>query len=109
MYDLIKYNTRVRHLLSAGLRRPWEDDYRGDQRHALDYDRDFTAVLTEEFLQQRLLQVFKTEKKALNLHQLSNLVHEDEQQIVECLWDMVSTGVIDFSHKDREAFYALNN
>ena len=109
MYDLIKFNTRVRHLLSAGLRRPWEDDYRGDQRHALDYDRDFTAVLTEEFLQQRLLQVFKTEKKALNLNQLSNLVHEDEQQIVECLWDMVSTGVIDFSHKDREAFYALNN
>jgi heterodisulfide reductase subunit A2 len=49
IYQLCKYNTRIRTLLSVALRRPWEKTYRGDQRHALEFDRDFTAAIEEEF------------------------------------------------------------
>ena len=109
MYDLIKNNTRIRHLISAGLRRPWEGAYRGDQRHALDYDRDFTAALTEEFLQQRLIQIMKEGKRPFKLGELAGILNEDQQQLVNCLWDMVNSGTIDFSHVNREAVYALCN
>jgi heterodisulfide reductase subunit A-like polyferredoxin/coenzyme F420-reducing hydrogenase delta subunit len=109
MYDLLKYNTRVRHLISAGLRRPWEDAYRGDQRHALDYDRDFSAVLSEEFLQQRLLHLLREGGRPFKLQELAAEVHEDEVQVVEVLWDMVTTGRVEFRHKESETLYALNN
>jgi heterodisulfide reductase subunit A2 len=108
LYHLIKYNTRVRHLLSAGLRRPGEHSYRGDQRHALEYDRDFTAVLTEEFLQQRLLLLMQSAKGPFNLDQLTGKLQEDPNQIATCLWEMVRNGLINFSHKNREAMYMLS-
>jgi heterodisulfide reductase subunit A-like polyferredoxin/coenzyme F420-reducing hydrogenase delta subunit len=108
LYELIKYNTRVRHLLSAGLRRPWEDSYQGDQRHALDYDRDYSAVLREEFLQQRLLQVMRKTRKPFNLDELTVQVHVNQEQVASCLWDMVQSGVVDFSHKNHQAVYMLN-
>lgn len=49
IYQLCKYNSRIRTLVSAALRRPWEKTYRGEQRHALEYDRDFTKALEDEF------------------------------------------------------------
>lgn len=109
LYDLIKYNTRIRHLLSVSLRRPWEDDYRGEQRHILDYDRDFSAALTEEFLQQRLIQVFRETQRPHKVNELVSLLQEDQEQVVECLWEMIRNGVVDLSHEDREPVYALNN
>ncbi len=108
LYHLIKYNTRVRHLLSAGLRRPGEDNYRGDQRHALEYDRDFSAVLAEEFLQQRLLLLMRDTRGPVNLGDLTGRLHEDPKQVATCLWDMVKSGLIKFSHDDREAVYSLS-
>lgn len=108
LYHLIKYNTRVRHLLSAGLRRPGEHSYRGDQRHALEYDRDFSAVLTEEFLQQRLLLLMQSAKGPFNLDQLTGKLQEDPNQVATCLWEMVRNGLINFSHKNREAIYMLS-
>ena len=109
IYDLIKYNTRIRHLISAGLRRPWEDTYRGDQRHALDYDRDFTAALAEEFLQQRLIQVMKESQRPFKLKELTGILGEDHQQLATCLREMANNGVIDYTHVNREAVYALTN
>lgn len=50
IYQLCKTNTRIRTLLSVALRRPWEKTYRGDQRHALEFDRDFTEALEDEFV-----------------------------------------------------------
>jgi len=108
MYDLVKFNSRVRHLISAALRRPWEDTYRGDQRHALDYDRDFSAALTEEFLQQRLLLALRKEKRAFKLHELAAEVQEDQNNIAEALWGLIAEGKIDFSHKNREAMYTVS-
>lgn len=109
MYDLIKYNTRVRHLLSVSLRRPWEETYRGDQRHVLDYDRDFSAALTEEFLQHRILQVFRDTRKAYRVNELVGILHEDQGQVVASLWELINNGVVDMSHENREAVYALNS
>ena len=109
LYNLIKYNTRVRHLLSASLRRPGEDSYRGDQRHALEYDRDFSAVLAEEFLQQRVLLVLQATKGPFKLDELTGQLHEDPKQLANCLWEMVQSGLIDFYHKNHEALYTLNS
>lgn len=105
IYELTKYNNRVRQLLSASLRRPWEKTYRGDQRHALDYDRDFSAVIQEEFLQRRLLGVLKQRKKPQNLKALAMSLSENEGQVAEGLWNLVSEGAISMLHENREAFY----
>jgi heterodisulfide reductase subunit A len=49
IYDLCKNNSRIRTLLSVALRRPGEKTYRGDQKHALAFDRDFNQALEEEY------------------------------------------------------------
>ncbi|MCP4748836.1 MAG: hydrogenase iron-sulfur subunit [Desulfobacteraceae bacterium] len=105
IYNVIKFNTRIRHLLSANLRRPKEKDYRGDQQHALEYDRDFTAVIKEEFLQHRLLTVLENEKRPLNLQDLVASLNENEIRIADCLWSLVSEGTISMSHENRQAVY----
>jgi len=109
VYELVKYNTRVRHLLSASLRRPSEKSYRGEQRHALDYDRDFMAVIEEEFLQQRLLRLLHDGKGPLRLQDLAVSLSEDEVQVADCLWNLVTDGTISLSHQEREAFYSFVN
>jgi heterodisulfide reductase subunit A len=109
IYELIKYNTRIRHLLSASLRRPWEKSYRGEQRHALDYDRDFMAVIEEEFLQLRLLRLLQDEKQPLRLQDLAISLREDEIQVADCLWNLVTDGTISLTHQQREAFYSFVN
>ena len=105
IYNLIKFNSRVRHLLSASLRRPWEKTYRGEQRHALDYDRDFLAVIEEEFLQQRLLLLLEKEQRPLRLQDCAGSLHEDEVQVADCLWNLVTDGSINLTHQNREAFF----
>jgi hypothetical protein len=109
MYALIKDNARIRHLISAGLRRPWEDTYRGDQRHALDYDRDFTLALTEEFLQQRLLNVFRQHRRPFRLKELVAELHEQESKLMEALRDMVYNGAVEMNHENREVVFNVNN
>jgi coenzyme F420-reducing hydrogenase delta subunit/NAD-dependent dihydropyrimidine dehydrogenase PreA subunit len=109
IYELIKYNTRVRHLLSASLRRPWEMSYRGGQAHALDYDQDFMAVVEEELLQQRLLRLLEGEKRPLQLQELAVSLKEDEIIVADCLWNLVTDGTINLSHQEREAFYSFVN
>ncbi|MFH1152427.1 MAG: hydrogenase iron-sulfur subunit [Pseudomonadota bacterium] len=49
MYQLCKNNARIRTLVSVALRRPWEKTYLGNQRHALEFDRDFTKAVEDEF------------------------------------------------------------
>ena len=96
-------------MLSASLRRPWETSYRGEQRHALEYDRDFMAVIEEEFLQQRLLRLLEGEKRPLRLRELAGTLMEDEIQVADCLWNLVTDGTINLSHQEREAFYSFIN
>ncbi len=49
IYKLCKHNSRIRTLLSVALRRPEEKTYRGDQKHALAFDKDFNQALEEEY------------------------------------------------------------
>lgn len=107
LYNLIKNNTRVRHLLSAGLRRPGEDSYRGDQRHALEYDRDFLTAMTEEFLQERTLQLLRDHDRPFKLNELAQQLQEDEKEVNACLSEMIHNGSIHFSHSNHEALYHL--
>jgi len=107
IYSLAKNNSRVRYLLSSGLRRPWEKPFRGDQRHGLSYDQEFSSVLAEEFLQTRVLQLLQTENNPLSLIKLSEELNEDVEQIGNRLWEMVDDGIVSRIHKDSEAFYAI--
>jgi coenzyme F420-reducing hydrogenase delta subunit/ferredoxin len=106
LYQLAKYNSRIRLLLSAGLRRPWENNYIGDQRYALQYDQeDFLAALKEEFLKSRLENVLLTENRPLNLFELMKAVSEDKHCVAEQLREMVYDGAIDIKHEEGRPLY----
>lgn len=108
MYHLSRYNSRIRFLLSASLRRPWEKTYRGDQKHGLDFDQDFASVLTEELLQTRVIRLMGSEKRAFSISELAGKLGENEDNIGERLWDMAYEGVVDRTFKNHQAFYELH-
>ncbi len=100
-------NARVRWVLGVSLRRPWEDVYPGNQRSALAFDRDLMGVVTEEFIRSRVANLLQREQKAFDLHQLSDTLKEDETQLMDCLREMVSEGLLSRVHKDGVAHYML--
>ncbi len=63
MYELLKKNSRIRHLISVNLRQPCEDNYRGDQITDSEYEREFNEALAEEFLRTRIISLLNSEKK----------------------------------------------
>ncbi len=110
IYQLVKNNARVRHLLSAGLRRPWESNYRGDQRYALSYDRDdFLAALNEEFLKTRLEVCCSSAKRPLGLKDLSTAVQEEKQYVHLHLCEMVQDGHLNVTYKNGTPYYLSMN
>ena len=108
MYQLAAFNSRIRYLLSASLRRAWEKSYRGDQRHGLNYDQDFADALNEEFLQTRILQLLQTEKRAFNAAELTDSLHEDGEKIGERLYEMAFEGMLTRSIKNQTVHYMAN-
>lgn len=111
IYRLVKYNSRIRLLLSAGLRRPWEKTYRGDQRFALQYDReDFITAVKEELVKSRLEGVFLASKKqSFDIDQLRQLISEEKQSVVSQLTEMVSEGMISVKYKEGKPYYLWPN
>jgi coenzyme F420-reducing hydrogenase delta subunit/ferredoxin len=109
IYHLTKYNTRVRHLLTAGLRRTWENAYRGDRQHLLEYDRDYSTALMEEFMQQRLIDLLRKMQRPLNMNELAGMLKEDPEHVWESLRDMTSNNIIEFTHDKQTPLYALSN
>ena len=108
IYRLVKYNSRIRLLLSSGLRRPWEKTYRGDQRFALAYDTsDFMEAVKEEFIKARLEEILISEKKPLGLEELTGAVCEDN--IGEQLDELITEGIINRSYKKGRPFYISSN
>jgi heterodisulfide reductase subunit A2 len=106
IYHLVKYNSRIRLLLSAGLRRPWEKTYRGDQRYAVQYDReDFMSALKEEFLKSRLENVLLAEKRPFNLVELMKAVSENKHYVAEQLKEMATDGCINIQYKEGKPMY----
>lgn len=111
IYRLVKSNARIRHLLSAGLRRPWEHMYRGDLRYALQYDReDFTAALKEEFVKARLEGVFlDSRNRPFNIDELKSAISEETHNVVSQLSEMVTEGIISVQYKDGKPLYLSPN
>ncbi len=110
IYRLVKSNSRVRLLLSAGLRRPWEHTYRGDQRYALQYEReDFIVALKEEFLKARLETLMITEKRPFNIRELASVLTEEKKSVAEQLSEMVAEGCINVRYKEGKPLYLSAN
>ncbi len=63
-------NARVRWVVGATLRRPWEEKYPGDQRNALSFDKDFLGILKEEFTKSRLKNILSADKRYFELKEL---------------------------------------
>ena len=109
IYRLVKSNSRIRLLLSSGLRRPWETTYRGDQQYALEYDRsDFSNALKEEFIKARLEEMIVAEQRPFDIKELITAISEEKDCVVAQINEMVSEGIIDLSHKDGKPFYTIS-
>ena len=67
------------------------------------------AVIEEEFLQQRLLRLLEGEMRPLRLKDLAVSLREDEIQVADSLWNLVTDGIISLSHQEKEAFYSFVN
>ncbi|SHL05265.1 4Fe-4S binding domain-containing protein [Desulfatibacillum alkenivorans DSM 16219] len=106
IYDTTK-NSRVRLLLSAALRRPWESVYRGAQRHALEYDQEFAGVLAEEFAQTRLTRALKAQGEPQTIKDLAVHLDADKDYIAEMLMEMASEGKVNMIHKQRKAHFMV--
>lgn len=107
IYEVVNGNSRIRHLLCAGLRWSEEDGYKGDQRRALDYDRDFSVALSEELLKTRVIQMLRNTNRPCGLSELSDALMVDGRQVATRLLEMSQDGIVDITHKDREAYYKV--
>jgi heterodisulfide reductase subunit A len=106
LYDTL-HNPRVRWVLGAGLRRPWETNYPLDQRHAIDYDHTLTDVLTEEFIRTRISNLLKQEARLWQLDDVAQALEIDKKMAVNCLKDLTSEGIISRIFKDRIPYYSM--
>jgi len=100
-------NPRVRWVLGAGLRRPHETVYPADQRNARAYDQSLSDIVAEEFIRVRIMNLLNTSKQNMRLKEISAALREDEQQLLHCLKDLTSEGMISRIFKDRTPHYAM--
>lgn len=106
MHDTLM-NPRVRWVLGASLRRPYEKHYPSDQRNALAYDQTLLDVLTEEYLRARVLLLLRESKAVMQLKDISQALGENSQTVSTCLSELAGEGVIARIYKDRTPFYVL--
>jgi heterodisulfide reductase subunit A2 len=106
LYDTL-HNARVRWVLGASLRRPWETSYPTDQRHAMDYDMTLTDVITEEYSRTRITNLLKQEGKVMKLEEVVEALEVDKKRAVACLKDLSSEGIISRIFKDRVPYYSM--
>ena len=106
MYDTL-HNSRVRWVLGASLRRPWETTYPADQRHAMEYDMTLGDVITEEFCRTRIANLLKQEARVMQLEEVVEALDVDKKRAVSCLKDMSSEGLVSRIFKDRVPYYSL--
>ena len=106
LYDALE-NPRVRWVLGAGLRRPYETDYPTDQRNALAYDESLSDVLAEEFVRIRVVNLLKSEGQVMVLSDISQALKTDERVLLPCLKDLAGEGMISRVFKDRTPYYTM--
>jgi len=106
LYDTLK-NPRVRWVLGASLRRPWETTYPSDQRHALAYDETLSDVLADEFIRTRIVNLLKNRKQVANLDEITKSLVEERRKVHGCLSELSREGMISCIYKDRMPFYIM--
>ncbi|MBF0524792.1 MAG: hydrogenase iron-sulfur subunit [Deltaproteobacteria bacterium] len=106
VYDTLN-NARVRWVLGASLRRPWETAYPTDQRNAIAYDVTLSDVLTEEFVRTEIVNFMRDQRKVFELKEIVQSLKEEKQQVLDCLKDLVGEGIITRIFKDRTPYYTL--
>jgi heterodisulfide reductase subunit A-like polyferredoxin/coenzyme F420-reducing hydrogenase delta subunit len=106
LFDTLK-NPRVRWVLGASLRRPWESTYPTDQRNALAYDETLSDVLVEEFIRTRIMNLLKASKQVADLNEIAQSIGEERRKVQGCLSDLTSEGMIARVFKNRVPYYAM--
>ncbi len=100
-------NARVRWVVGATLRRPWEEKYPGDQRNALSFDKDFLGILKEEFTKSRLNNLLSAEKRYFEIKELTETLQENKETMIHGLQEMVNEGMISRVHRNGVAQYII--
>ena len=100
-------NARVRWVVGATLRRPWEEKYPGDQRNALSFDKDFLGILKEEFTKSRLNNLLSTEKRYFEIKELTETLQENKETMIHGLQEMVNEGMVSRVHRNGVAQYII--
>ena len=106
LYDTVK-NARVRWVLGATLRRPWEETYPGDQRNALAFDKDFLGILKEEFTKSRLKNLLSADKRYFEFKELLDTLKGEKDTVIHSLQEMVNEGMISRVHQNGVAQYIM--
>lgn len=106
MYDTLK-DPRVRWVLGASLRRPWETTYPTDQRNALAYDETLSDVVTEEFIRTRVRNLLQDKGQFLHLNDITLSLSEEKQEVLSCLKEMTREGMVSRIFKDRVPYYSM--
>ncbi|MBU2548502.1 MAG: hydrogenase iron-sulfur subunit [Proteobacteria bacterium] len=107
LYDTLN-NSRVRWVLGASLRRPWETTYPSDQRNALAYDETLSDVLAEEFVRVRVMNLLKASGKTYRLDDITAALGADKDPVLHCLKDLTNEGMISRIFKDRTPYYTMH-
>jgi coenzyme F420-reducing hydrogenase delta subunit/ferredoxin len=100
-------NPRVRWVLGASLRRPYEKHYPTDQRNALAYDDTLMDVLKEEFLRAQVVNLLRESQKTMRLKEVAENLAEESYNVSRCLSDLAAEGAISRIYKDRTPYYVL--
>jgi hypothetical protein len=100
-------NSRVRWVLGATLRRPWEEVYPGNQRNARAFDEDLLGILKEEWMKARIVNLLSSDKRFFDLKELSQSLKADKEDVMEGLQEMVKEGAIRRVHKEGIAQYIV--
>lgn len=106
LYDTVNH-ARVRWVLGANLRRPWEEVYPGDQRNAMAFDKSFLELVNEEFLGVRMTQLLRAQRRPMVMQEISLILKEQESKLVGKLREMVSEGILTRTHKEGVPYYSL--
>jgi coenzyme F420-reducing hydrogenase delta subunit/ferredoxin len=106
LYDTLK-NPRVRWVLGASLRRPWETTYPADQRNAMAYDETLSDVLAEEYIRTRIVNLLKYQRQVINLDDITQSLGEERRKIQTCLTELSKEGMVSRIFKDRMPYYTI--
>ena len=106
IYDTVN-KARVRWVLGATLRRPWEEVYPGNQRNAMAFDKDFLGILKEEFTKSRLKNLLSADKRYFDLKELMDTLKGEKETVIHGLQEMVNEGMIGRVHRNGVAQYII--